>query len=228
MTVFEDHDRRSEARNIVDYIAMHVVRQAVAQRIEYPKFGVSPANAMKITKEFLEACDNPPDGLEAAVTAAVRVVSRCLEHPMVVSRRDVNSPDRIDIEVRSDTDETNRHGVEVTDAYLTENKLRNEVIEAMRQRGLRHAVVVSRGTLAAELDGVSKVVDHARQSLDFHIDLVPVEAIEHWLSFPGYGKSLGGEYLNELGSELDRLSTPSMRRCWLEVLNRYCQRSLGR
>ena len=147
---------------------------------------------------------------------------------MVVSRRDVNSPDRIDIEVRSDTDETNRHGVEMTDAYLTENKLRNEVIEAMRQRGLRHAVVVSRGTLAAELDGVSKVVDHARQSLDFHIDLVPVEAIEHWLSFPGYGKSLGGEYLNELGSELDRLSTPSMRRCWLEVLNRYCQRSLGR
>ena len=228
VTVFEDHDRRSEARNIVDYIAMHVVRQAVAQRIEYPKFGVSPANAMKITKEFLEACDNPPDGLEAAVTAAVRVVSRCLEHPMVVSRRDVNSPDRIDIEVRSDTDETNRHGVEVTDAYLTENKLRNEVIEAMRQRGLRHAVVVSRGTLAAELDGVSKVVDHARQSLDFHIDLVPVEAIEHWLSFPGYGKSLGGEYLNELGSELERLSTPSMRRCWLEVLNRYCQRSLGR
>ena len=108
VTVFEDHDRRSEARNIVDYIAMHVVRQAVAQRIEYPKFGVSPANAMKITKEFLEACDNPPDGLEAAVTAAVRVVSRCLEHPMVVSRRDVNSPDRIDIEVRSDTDETNR------------------------------------------------------------------------------------------------------------------------
>ena len=85
-----------------------------------------------------------------------------------------------------------------------------------------------RATLAAELDGVSKVVDHARQSLDFHIDLVPVEAIEHWLSFPGYGKSLGGEYLNELGSELDRLSTPSMRRCWLEVLNRYCQRSLGR
>ena len=226
VAVFEAYDRRSEAHVVVDYIAMRVVQQAVEQRIEYPKFGVSPANAMKITKEFLEKCDNPPDGLEAAVTAAVRVVSHCLEHPMIVNRGDINSPDRIDIEVQSENDETNRHGVEVTDSYLTENKLRNEVIEAMRQRGLRHAVVVSRGILTAELDGVSKVVDHARQNLDFHIDLVTVEAIEHWLSFPGYGKPLGGEYLNELGAELDRLSTPSMRRCWLDVLNRYCQRSL--
>ena len=227
VAVFEAYDRRSEAHVVVDYIAMRVVQQAVEQRIEYPKFGVSPANAMKITKEFLEKCDNPPDGLEAAVTAAVRAVSHCLEHPMIVNRGDINSPDRIDIEVQSENDETNRHGVEVTDSYLTENKLRNEVIEAMRQRGLRHAVVVSRGILTAELDGVSKVVDHARQNLDFHIDLVTVEAIEHWLSFPGYGKPLGGEYLNELGAELDRLSTPSMRRCWLDVLNRYCQQSLS-
>ena len=227
VAVFEAYERRCEAHVVVDYIAMRVVQQAVEQRIEYPKFGVSPANAMKITKEFLEKCDNPPDGLEAAVTAAVRVVSHCLEHPMIVNRGDINSPDRIDIEVQSENDETNRHGVEVTDSYLTENKLRNEVIEAMRQRGLRHAVVVSRGILTTELDGVSKVVDHARQNLDFHIDLVTVEAIEHWLSFPGYGKPLGGEYLNELGAELDRLSTPSMRRCWLDVLNRYCQQSLS-
>ena len=46
--------------------------------------------------------------------------------------------------------------------------------------------------------------------------------IEHWLNFPGYGYLLGGEYIDELGGELDRLSTPSMRRCWLNVLEDYC------
>lgn len=219
---FEPEGNRCLASSVVDYIATRIVELSVAQRIEYPKFPATAAIAMRLTRVFLDKCDNRPDALEAAITAAIRVVARRMAEPLCVNRGDVNSPDPIDIEIVSESNPNNRHGVEVTDNYLTANKLRNEVIEAMKKKGLSRAVVVSRGVSDAEFDGVDKLIRHSRQNLNYYIDLVSVDVIEHWLNFPGYGYLLGGEYIDELGGELDRLSTPSMRRCWLNVLEDYC------
>ncbi|SPT55314.1 hypothetical protein [Schaalia odontolytica] len=219
---FKAEANREAATSVVDYVATRIVELSVAQRIEYPKFPATAAVAMRLTRLFLERCDNRPDALEAAITAAIRVVARRMAEPLCVNRGDVNSPDPIDIEIISESDPNNRHGVEVTDNYLTANKLRNEVIEAMKKKGLSRAVVVSRGVNKAEFDGVDKLIRHSRQNLNYFIDLVSIDVIEHWLNFPGYGYLLGGEYINELGDELDRLSTPSMRRCWLNVLEDYC------
>ena len=219
---FEPECNRGMASAVVEYIATRIVELSVAQRIEYPKFPATATVAMRLTRVFLEKCDNRPDALEAAITAAIRVVTRRMAEPLCVNRGDVNSPDPIDIEIISKSDPNNRHGVEVTDNFLTANKLRNEVIEAMKKKGLSRAVVVSRGVSDAEFDGVDKLIRHSRQNLNYYIDLVSIDVIEHWLNFPGYGHLLGGEYINELGDELDRLSTPSMRRCWLNVLEDYC------
>lgn len=80
---FEPECNRCLASAVVEYIATRIVELSVEQRIEYPKFPATAAIAMRLTRVFLDKCDNRPDALEAAITAAIRVVARRMAEPLV-------------------------------------------------------------------------------------------------------------------------------------------------
>ena len=217
LSSFEPAYRREPAQELLDYVAVRIVSFAASNQLNYPRFRVTPARAMALTMAFLDAAPDRPDALEAVVTVAARKLSLLLANTPTVERRDINSPDPIDVVFLS-AEGTPVSGIEVTDEYIGVSKLEHEVIPAMLTLGLSHALVVSRGVATEQISEVSDFLGRAFSRFEQRIDLATVEVIEDWLSFPGADPDLATQYLWGVGDELDEFSKDANRRAWYDVL----------
>lgn len=217
------NNRLKAAQDLLDYISVCVLTIALSNALDYPKFRATPRIAMKLVESFLASASDRPDAMEAVVTVAARTLSSVLVSAPVTRRRDVNSPDPIDVVITSKRDETVRSGIEVTDAPIQLSKIQHEVVPAMLKLGLDRAVIVSRGVPAdseSEIENyLSKVFTHNGQQ----IDIKTIDVIETWLSFPGTPHDLATKFLWGIGDELDKYSSAENRHAWFEVLSDYVE-----
>jgi len=217
---FEPFTRGQKSQELLEYVALRIVDQAVSNALNYPRFPASPRLAMDLTMSFLQRAHNSPDALEAIVTAASRVLAHSVNEQVSVVRGDTNSPDAIDI-VISTPDESVNAGIEVTDEFITLSKLQHEVLPAMLQHGLDRATVISRGVRTDDRVEIDSWIRNVFVTTSQRIDLLTVSDIETWLSFPGTPASLSTLFLREVGDELDRYSGDANRRDWYSVLTEH-------
>lgn len=215
-----EDERRERATSALDLMTEGIVRVAIGSALDYPRFRATPRLAMRLIHEFIDSAPDRPDATEAVVTVAARVLAAVLESKPSVERRDINSPDPIDVVIKTDDGEVNS-GIEVTENPITLAKIQHEVVPAMLSLGLDRATVVSRGVLDAEKDAIDDYVARAYTHFEQRIDLVTVDIIESWLSFPGTPRSLATDFLWGVGDELDALSNNGNRRAWFDVLTAY-------
>lgn len=216
----EDSDRRARAALALDRAAALLVEIAVSGALDYPRFRATPKLAMRLVHEFTAAAPDRPDATEAVVTVASRVLASALETDVTVERRDINSPDPIDVLITSENGDV-RSGIEVTENQISLSKIQHEVVKAMLTLGLDRAIVVSRGVSEAERAAIDDYIARAHTHFGQQIDLVTVDVIESWLSFPGTPRSLATEFLWGVGDELDALSNNGNRQAWFDVLDAY-------
>lgn len=213
-------ERQIRAQDLLDRSAFRVIQLAAENALDYPRFRASPRTAMQLIENFLALAPERPDAMEAVVTVASRVLAHALDKNIKVERRDITSPDPIDILITS-PDGVLNSGIEVTDTYISLAKLQHEVIDAMLRLGLDRAVVVSRGVLPAEAMEIDSMVTRAYTHFQQRIDLVTIDSIEAWLSFPATPRDLAIDFLWGLGEELDKHSNQGNRRAWWTVLTNY-------
>jgi hypothetical protein len=211
-------ERRSRAAGLLDYLAFLVAEHAQSSSFAYPQFYASPRLAMALVAEFLDSTPNRPDALEGVVCAAARAIAASLPGEITVERRDTNSPDAIDVLLSGDRVAS---GIEVTDDAISLAKLQHEVVPAMLQHGLSHAVVVARPPADDEIDAISEYLITIFVRFGQRVDLLTVGDIEKWLSMPGLPAEVPSYFLWEIGPELDRHSAAETRRAWLAVLEGY-------
>jgi hypothetical protein len=211
-------DRAGRAENLLDYLAFLIVKLARASSLAYPRFRVSPRLAMSLVRDFLGTTPNRPDAVESVVSAAAKAIAESLPGGITVERRDTNSPDPIDVLVKGDYVDS---GIEVTDEPITLGKLQHEVVPAMLQHGLSHAVVVSRPPAAAEVNDIRAYLETIYRQFEQRIDLLTVDDIEKWLALPGLPGDAASKFVWEIGPELDRYSATETRRAWHAVLQAY-------
>lgn len=219
----ESEDRVLAATELLDYVSVRVVQISVEGALEYPRFRATPRIAMNLISSFLNAAPDRPDAMEAVVTVAARALSSVLESNPTVKRRDINSPDPIDVVITSETDDSVRSGIEITDAPIKLSKIQHEVVPAMLKLGLDRATVISRGTPDNSQSEIDKYLGRAFTRFGHRIDLATVEVIETWLSFPGTPRDLATDFLWGIGVELDRYSKADNRRAWFNVLTDYSE-----
>lgn len=210
-------DRVGSSKDLLDLITLGIVKTAAGNSLKYPKFRASPAMSMTLVREFLDNTPGRPDAMEAVVTVAARQLCSTLRGKPEVTRRDINSPDPIDIVIKS-KEHAHKSGIEVTDNRITQAKLQHEVYDAMLKEGLDSAMVVSAGIKEGEEEEIAEYVNHMHTHLEMRIDLVTIDVIEAWLSFPGTPPELSTNFLWGIGEELDRFSKDETRRAWFNTL----------
>lgn len=215
-----DTTRGARAADLLRLVASRIVSIALDGALDYPRFQASPKLAMALVRAFIDTAPDRPDATEAVMAVAARVFADALAAKPSVERRDINSPDPIDVLISS-ADGSVNSGIEVTDDLITLGKLEHEVVPAMLRLGLDRAMVVSRGMLAGEATAIEAYVARALTHFQQRIDLETVEVIESWLSFPGSNKSLATDFLWGVGIELDQYSGTDNRRAWHSVLTDY-------
>lgn len=213
-------EKQERAKNALDALAEGLVGVAIGSALDYPRFRATPKLAMQLAHAFIEGAPDRPDATEAVVTVAARVLATVLDGNPNVERRDINSPDPIDVVIKTDDGHVNS-GIEVTENQITLSKIEHEVVPAMLSLGLDRATVVSRGIPDSERDAIESYIARAYTHFEQRIDLVTVDVIESWLNFPGTPRSLATDFLWGVGEELDALSNNGNRRAWFDVLNDY-------
>lgn len=213
-------ERGMMAQGLLEFVALRIVERAASSALNYPRFHASPRLAMGIVLDFLNSVGNRPDAMEAVVTAAARVLAASISTNVLVERGDINSPDAIDILITSE-DGVVRSGIEVTDELIGLAKLEHEVLPAMLKHGLDRATVISRGVDPANTVEIDRLVKSVFLKFGQRIDLLEIEAIETWLSFPAATSDLSTLFLWEVGAELDTYSADATRRAWYDVLTEY-------
>lgn len=216
-------DHSARAKLLLDFVTSMLVRIAVDSALDYPRFRVTPRIAMRLIREFLDVAPDRPDAMEAVVTVGARTLSSVLESRPITHRRDINSPDPIDIVISSAVDETVKSGIEVTDAPISLSKIKLEVVPAMLKLGLDRATVVSRGTPSESAEEIDRYINRAYSHFQQRIDLTTIDVIEAWLSFPGTPRDLATDFLWGIGGELDQHSKADNRRAWFNVLSNYAE-----
>ena len=217
----DSKDRLTDAKNLLDYVSVRIVEIAIKSALHYPRFRATPRIAMGLVRSFINTAPDSPDAMEAVVTVAARTLSSVLASKPTAQRRDINSPDPIDVVITSDTDKTINSGIEVTDAPIKLSKIQHEVVPAMMRLGLDRAMVVSRGIPADSESEIEKYLVKAYNNFDERIDLTTIDVIESWLSFPGTPRDLATDFLWGIGDELDHYSKTANRRAWFNVLTDY-------
>jgi hypothetical protein len=213
-------EKSDNAQELLEFVSFRIVEQAVGNSLNYPVFPVTPRVALELVDEFLAAAPNVPDATEAVVTAAARTLCAVIDLKNEVIRGDTNSPDAIDILIKSQRAELDS-GIEVTDEFISLAKLQHEVLPAMLKHGLGRATVVSRGVKSAERDEISRWLRKVFVTTGQRIDLATVGDIETWLSFPGTPDTLATEFLRETSRELDAFSGSPNRRAWYDTLTAF-------
>lgn len=217
------NETKERASQLLDFVARGIVTIAAENALDYPRFRATPRIAMSLVESFLESAPDRPDAMEAVVTVGARELSKVLASPVRVERRDINSPDPIDVLLTSSGADGVRSGIEVTDTKITLSKIQHEVVKAMLDLGLDRATVVSRGVSATDADEIEAYVRRANTHFQQQIDLVTIEIIESWLSFPGTPRTLATDFLWGIGDELDRFSKRGNRLAWFDVLRLYAE-----
>lgn len=217
----DSNDRVCDAQELLDYATDQIVEIAIESALNYPRFRATPQIAMQLIKSFLEEAPDHPDAMEAVVTVAARTLSSVLASKPTAQRRDINSPDPIDVVISSEIDETVRSGIEVTDAPISLSKIEHEVVPAMLELGLDRATVVSQGTPDDSAEEIERYIERAYTLFQQRIDLATIDVIEAWLTFPGTPRDLATEFLWGIGVELDQYSKVGNRRAWFKVLSDY-------
>ena len=216
-------DRVLAASKLLDYVCILIVEIAVQSALDYPRFRATPRIAMRLVRSFLESAPDRPDAMEAIVAVGARTLSSVLSSQPTAQRRDINSPDPIDVIITSEMDETVKSGIEVTDLPISLSKIQHEVVPAMLKLGLDRATVVSRGIPDESAEEIEKYVVRAYTHFQQRIDLTTIDVIEDWLSFPGTPRDLATNFLWGVGKELDQYSKTSNRRAWFNVLTDYAE-----
>lgn len=216
-------DRVLAATALLDYVSVRVIQIAVENALDYPRFRATPRIAMDLVRSFLNIAPDRPDAMEAVVTVGARTLSSVLASKPTAQRRDINSPDPIDVVITSEIDDTVKSGIEVTDAPIKLSKIQHEVVPAMLKLGLDRATVVSRGTPIDSESEIDKYLIRAFTHFGHRIDLATVDIIETWLSFPGAPRDLATDFLWDVGEELDQYSKADNRRAWFNVLIDYAE-----
>ena len=217
-------DRGLRAQALLEFVCVRIVILAASNQLDYPRFRVTPRRAMLLVGELLAVAPDKPDALEAVVAVAARTVARVLADSPEVRRRDINSPDPIDV-LLVGSDGVPVSGIEVTDEFITVGKLEHEVVPAMLRLGLDRATVVSRGIAAGEAQEIEDFTSRAFARFEQRIDLVTVEVVEYWLTFPGLERDLATTFLWGIGEELDEFSKDGNRRAWYDVLSAFASLS---
>lgn len=214
-------DRVHASTELLDYVSVRIVQIAVESALSYPRFRATPRIAMDLVRTFLDIAPDRPDAMEAVVTAAARTLSSVLASKPTAHRRDINSPDPIDVVITSESDDTVKSGIEVTDVPVKLSKIQHEVVPAMLKLGLDRATVVSRGIPVESKAEIDKYLVRAFIHFGYRIDLATIDVIETWLSFPGTPRDLATDFLWGIGGELDQYSKVENRRAWFNVLSDY-------
>lgn len=212
--------RATRATDLLQFVASRVIEIALGGALDYPRFQATPKLAMTLVRSFIASAPDRPDATEAVVAVAARVFADALSVKPTVVRRDINSPDPIDVLISS-ADGSVRSGIEVTDDQISLSKIEHEVVPAMLRLGLDRATVVSRGIPSSEISAIEAYITRAFTHFQQRIDLETVDVIESWLSFPGSSKSLATDFLWGVGLELDEYSGNENRRAWFDVLAEY-------
>lgn len=219
----KESDPAQRAHLLLDYVSLQMVALAVDSALDYPRFRATPRTAMTLVRNFLSISSDRPDAMEAVVTVAARVLSSALHPRPEVVRSDINSPDPIDIVITTTSDNPVKSGIEVTDAHISLAKIQHEVVPAMLKLGLDRATVVSRGTPSSTEREIEKYLARAFARFQQRIDLVTIDTVESWLSFPGTSRDLATEFLWGVGEELDQYSKNENRRAWFKVLTDFAE-----
>lgn len=219
----DSEDRVLAATALLDYVSVRIVQIAVESALDYPRFRATPRIAMDLVRSFLDIAPDRPDAMEAVVTVGARTLSSVLASKPTAQRRDINSPDPIDVVITSETDDTVKSGIEVTDVPIKLSKIQHEVVPAMLKLGLDRATVVSRGTPIDSESEIDKYLVRAFTHFGHRIDLTTIDVIETWLSFPGTPRDLATDFLWGIGEELDQYSKAENRRAWFNVLTDYAE-----
>lgn len=220
LTEVKGEARGRRAEGILQSTAIKIVAIAVGSALDYPRFRATPRLAMQLVRRFIETAPDRPDATEAIVAVAARSLTSTLENPPMVTRSDINSPDPIDVVMRTQDGEVNA-GIEITDEQITLGKLEHEVVPAMLKLGLDRATVVSRGVASSEASSIEAFVIRAHTHFEQRIDLVTVDVVEAWLTFPGTPRDIATDFLWTVGEELDAYSNNGNRRAWFDVLTDY-------
>jgi len=219
-----EQERSERAQGLLNHLAYLIVQLAVGNSLSWPRFRVSPRLAMALVANFLHSTPNRPDATEAVVCAAARAIATALPGNVAVERRDTNSPDPIDVLLIGATGTT---GIEVTDDAIKLSKLQHEVVPAMLELGLSHAVVVSRPPETSDIENIQEYLSTIYKQFEQRIDLLTVEDIGIWLSMPGLPTNVASNFIWEIGPELDRFSAIETRRAWHAILNQYIDSATG-
>ena len=212
--------RKAHAAELLKLVADRVLTIALGGALDYPRFQATPKLAMELVRAFIDTAPDRPDATEAVVAVAARAFAGALATRPSVTRRDINSPDPIDVLISS-SDGAVSSGIEVTDEQITLRKIEHEVVPAMLRLGLDRATVVSRGVARGEVSAIEAYVKRAFTHFQQRIDLETVDVIESWLSFPGSDRALATDFLWGVGVELDSYSGNENRQAWFRVLTEY-------
>jgi hypothetical protein len=218
----EGPDRQARAEEVLKSAAASIVVLALGSALDYPRFRATPRLAMRLVHDFIAAAPDRPDATEAVVAVAARVLSAVLVNTPSVERRDINSPDPIDVLMKSANGEVSS-GIEVTDDHISLGKIEHEVVPAMLKLGLDRATIVSRGVLPNDEAAIEAYLVRAHTHFEQRIDLVTIDVIHSWLNFPGTPRRLPTDLLWGIGEELDQYSNNGNRRAWFDVLTEYAQ-----
>jgi len=208
------------AKLLLDEVCFQIIERANRNALNYPKFGATIQIAMALIGKFIDTAPKRPDAMESVVTVAARVLASTSATQITVERRDINSPDPIDI-VLTSSDGDIHSGIEVTDSEVTLAKIQHEVVPAMAKLGLNRATIVGGGIAKGEVHEIKSYIRRAFIGLQLEIKVEDINIIEAWYGFPGNPNSLATELIWGIGNELDEYSSDGNRRAWLNVLNEY-------